>query len=112
MGAGAGKGAGEVHGSGEIIHRINGEEVLRYEHPERQITLAAARIDSPDIQHGDYIEEPIESVGFGRIGAQTAKQVIVQKVREAERARVVEAFSGREGELVMGVVKRVERGNV
>ena len=54
------------------------EEVLRYEHPERQITLAAARIDSPDIQHGDYIEEPIESVGFGRIGAQTAKQVIVQ----------------------------------
>jgi transcription termination/antitermination protein NusA len=88
------------------------EEVLRYEHPERQITLAAARIDSPDIQHGDYIEEPIESVGFGRIGAQTAKQVIVQKVREAERAQVVDAYQDRVGELVTGIVKRVERGNV
>ena len=88
------------------------EEVLRYEHPERQITLAAARIDSPDIQHGDYIEEPIESVGFGRIGAQTAKQVIVQKVREAERAQVVDAYKDRVGELVTGIVKRVERGNV
>jgi N utilization substance protein A len=88
------------------------EEVLRYEHPERQITLAAARIDTPEIQHGDYIEEPIESVGFGRIGAQTAKQVIVQKVREAERAQVVDAYEDRVGELVTGIVKRVERGNV
>jgi len=82
------------------------------ENPLAEITLEAARIDEPDIQPGDYVEEQIESVEFGRIAAQTAKQVIVQKVREAERARVIEAFQGREGELVMGTVKRVERGNV
>ena len=63
-------------------------------------------------QVGSYIEQPIESVAFGRIAAQTAKQVIVQKVREAERAQVVEAYQDRIGELVMGVVKRMERGNV
>jgi len=82
------------------------------EFPLKQITLEAAQIDEPDIQLGDYIEEPIESVEFGRIAAQTAKQVIVQKVREAERARVVEAFKDRVGELIMGTVKRVERGNI
>ena len=80
--------------------------------PLRQITLDAAREENPDIQIGDFIEEPIESIEFGRIAAQAAKQVIVQKVREAERAKVVEAFKGREGELVTGVVKRVDRGNV
>ena len=82
------------------------------ENPLAEITLEAARIDDPEIEPGDYIEEQIESVEFGRIAAQTAKQVIVQKVREAERARVIEAYQGREGELVMGTVKRVERGNV
>jgi len=78
----------------------------------RQITLEAAREDNPEIQVGDFVEEPIESIEFGRIAAQAAKQVIVQKVREAERAKVVEAFRGREGELVTGVVKRIDRGNV
>ena len=82
------------------------------ENPLSEITLEAAQIDEPEIQAGDYVEDQIDSVAFGRIAAQTAKQVIVQKVREAERARVVEAFSGREGELLMGTVKRVERGNV
>ena len=82
------------------------------ENPLAEITLEAANLDNPELQPGDYIEEQIESVEFGRIAAQTAKQVIVQKVREAERARVIEAFQGREGELVMGTVKRVERGNV
>jgi len=82
------------------------------ENPLAEITLEAAGIDEPDIQPGDYVEDQIESVEFGRIAAQTAKQVIVQKVREAERARVIEAYQGREGELVMGTVKRVERGNV
>mgnify|MGYP000393911912 CR=1 FL=1 len=82
------------------------------ENPLAEMTLEAARIDEPDFEPGDYVEEQIESVEFGRIAAQTAKQVIVQKVREAERARVIEAFQGREGELVMGTVKRVERGNV
>jgi len=82
------------------------------EHGDHQTTLSAARLDNPDIQVGDFVEEPIESVAFGRIAAQTAKQVIVQKVREAERAQVVDAYHDRVGELIMGVVKRVERGNV
>jgi len=82
------------------------------EFPLKQITIEAAQIENPDIELGDYVEEEIESVEFGRIAAQTAKQVIVQKVREAERARVVEAFQDRVGELIMGTVKRVERGNI
>ncbi len=80
--------------------------------PQSEILLSEAiKLDS-EISPGDYIEEAIDSVDFGRIAAQTAKQVIVQKVREAERAQVVEAYKDREGELVMGVVKRVDRGNV
>jgi len=80
--------------------------------PECEILLEDARKKNPDIQVGEYIEEEMESIAFGRIAAQTAKQVIVQKVREAERAKVVEAFKDRVGELITGVVKRVERGNV
>ncbi|HET6726047.1 MAG TPA: transcription termination factor NusA, partial [Gammaproteobacteria bacterium] len=80
--------------------------------PDAQLTLAEARERNPEIQPGEFIEEPLESVAFGRIAAQAAKQVIVQKVREAERAQVVEAYQDRVGELVMGIVKRLERGNV
>lgn len=82
------------------------------ENPELEITLAEARQRAPDIQEGDYVEEPFESIEFGRIAAQTAKQVIVQRVRDAERRKVVDAYMSRVGELVTGVVKRVERGNV
>lgn len=82
------------------------------EYPDRQIWLSDAENLKPGIQAGEFIEEPLEAAEFGRIAAQTAKQVIVQKVREAERAQVVEAFQDRVGELVMGVVKRVERGNI
>ncbi len=82
------------------------------EFPERQTLIEDALEDDPEAVLGEYVEEPIESVAFGRIAAQTAKQVIVQKVREAERGKVVEAFKEREGELITGVVKRVERGNV
>lgn len=82
------------------------------EHPEREMTLSAAQLDEPEIQVGEFTEEPIDSVGFGRISAQTAKQVIVQKVREAERGQVFDEYKDRIGELIMGVVKRVERGNV
>jgi len=88
------------------------EEEGGYNFPSRQILLEEARKINPDIQLGEFIEEPMESVEFGRIGAQTAKQVIVQKVREAERAQVVDAYKDRIGELVTGIVKRVERGNV
>ena len=87
-----------------------GEDGL--EEPLRQISLEAAQIDQPELELGDFIEEPIDSVEFGRIAAQTAKQVIVQKVREAERSKVIDAYTDREGTLVMGQVKRVERGNV
>jgi N utilization substance protein A len=82
------------------------------EFPYRQIPLSAAREQNPDIQVGDFVEEPIDSIEFGRIAAQTAKQVIVQKVREAERAKVIEAFRDRVGELVIGVVKRSSRDNL
>jgi len=82
------------------------------ENPLREITLEAAQVEDPEIELGGYIEDEIDSVEFGRIAAQTAKQVIVQKVREAERAHVVDSYQDKVGELVMGTVKRVERGNV
>jgi len=82
------------------------------EFPQRQMTLSAAQYDNAEMQIDDYYEEDMESVAFGRIAAQTAKQVIVQKVREAEREQVVDAYKDRIGELVSGIVKRVERGNV
>ncbi|PIW58975.1 transcription termination factor NusA [Shewanella sp. CG12_big_fil_rev_8_21_14_0_65_47_15] len=82
------------------------------ENPFREITLEAARYENPDIQPGEYIEDDIESVVFDRITTQTAKQVIVQKVREAERAQVVEQFQDKEGELITGVVKKATRESV
>ncbi|MDD3519415.1 MAG: transcription termination factor NusA [Chromatiales bacterium] len=88
------------------------DEDPEFESPERQILLSYARQKKGDAEIGDYLEEPMESVDFGRIAAQTAKQVIVQKVREAERAKVVEEYLDRIGTLVMGQVKRVERGGV
>ncbi len=82
------------------------------ENPIAEITLSAARSEDPNIQPGDYIEDEIDSIAFGRIAAQTAKQVIVQKVREAERAKVVEAYQDRVGELITGIVKRADRGSI
>jgi len=83
-----------------------------FEDPDTQIKLTYAQKKKPDVRVGEFIEEPMESAEFGRIAAQAAKQVIVQKVRDAERARVVEAFQSRIGELVMGVVKRLDKGNI
>ena len=80
--------------------------------PNRQILYSDASVRMPGLEIGDFVEEPIESVAFGRIAAQTAKQVIVQKVREAERAQVIEAYRNRVGEMVTGVVKRLERGSM
>lgn len=79
---------------------------------DSQTTISAALYEDPEMQVGDFTEEQVESIEFGRIAAQTAKQVIVQKVREAERAQIVDAYEDKIGQLVMGVVKRVERGNV
>ncbi|MCC5858172.1 MAG: transcription termination/antitermination protein NusA [Ectothiorhodospiraceae bacterium] len=88
------------------------EDDAEIELPDQEIPLSEARKQRPDAQVGDIIEEPMESVAFGRIAAQTAKQVIVQKVREAERAKVVAAYQGRVGELVTGTVKKVDRGGL
>lgn len=82
------------------------------EHADQQITYSKARETRADAEVGGFIEEQLENADFGRIAAQTAKQVIVQKVREAERAQVVEAYKDQKGQLISGVVKRVERGNV
>ena len=88
------------------------DEDENFESPARQILLARAQMDNPEAQVGDAITQPLESIAFGRIGAQKAKQVIYQRVREAERARVVEAYESRIGELIAGPVKRIERGSV
>jgi len=82
------------------------------ESPDHQIRLMDAEDEKPGSQVGDFIEEQIENPEFGRISAQAAKQVIVQRVREAERAQVLDAWKDRVGELINGVVKRVERGSV
>jgi len=88
------------------------EDDAEMDQPRCQITLSAARDQEPELEAGDYVEEEIESMAFGRIAAQTAKQVIIQKVREAERAQVVEQYESRQGELVTGIVRRLDRGNV
>jgi N utilization substance protein A len=84
-------------------------EVLEF--PDHQLRLADARKRDPIIEIGGHIEEPLEAVEFGRIAAQAAKQVIMQKVREAEREQVVNQYLPRKGEMVTGVVKRLERGD-
>ncbi|ALS97968.1 transcription termination factor NusA [Lacimicrobium alkaliphilum] len=82
------------------------------ENPYAELTLSAAQVEEPDIQVDDYVEEQIDSIVFDRITTQTAKQVIVQKVREAERAQVMEEYEDRVGELVTGTVKKVNRDNI
>ncbi|BEU80447.1 transcription termination factor NusA [Enterobacter asburiae] len=85
------------------------EEVTQ---PTKEITLEAARFEDESLNVGEYVEDQIESVTFDRITTQTAKQVIVQKVREAERALVVDQFRDQEGEIIAGVVKKVNRDNI
>lgn len=82
------------------------------EHPYREISLAAAQYEDPAVVEGDYVEEQIDSIEFDRITTQTAKQVIVQKVREAERAKIVDEYKDQVGDLVSGIVKRANREHV
>lgn len=82
------------------------------EHLAVQLTLDEAQEKQPGAKIGDRVEEKIESIEFGRIAAQIAKQVIVQKVREAERAQVVDAYRERIGEIIAGTVKKVTRDSV
>lgn len=88
------------------------DDETELEEPQAQLSLTDARAINADIEVGDFIEEQMENAEFGRIAAQTAKQVIVQRVREAERAQVVDAYRERTNQMVSGIVKRVERGNV
>ena len=82
------------------------------ENPSNQITLEEARKRHPAAQVGDTIADPLPPLEYGRIAAQSAKQVIVQKVREAERDRQYAEYKDRIGDIVNGIVKRVEYGNV
>ena len=81
------------------------------ENPPQQIPLSEAVNQHADVQLEEYIEEPLEPIEFGRIGAQAAKQVILQKIRDAEREQILQDFLGRGEKLVTGTVKRIERGN-
>ena len=82
-----------------------------FETPELHIKLNEAEKRVPGIQLDDFIEEPLENIDFGRIGAQAAKQVIFQKIRDAEREQILADFMERNEHLVSGTIKRIERGN-
>ena len=82
-----------------------------HEFTESQIAWTDAQISHPELQIGDLIEEPLEAVEFGRIGAQAAKQVILQRIRDAEREQILTDFLDRKEFLVTGTVKRLERGS-
>lgn len=88
------------------------EDGVDYENPYAEIGLAAAQFENEEAQVGDYVEDQIESVKFDRITTQTAKQVIVQKVREAERAKIVDEYQDQLGEIITGVVKKASRDSV
>src|SRR6266513_1082025 len=92
--------------------KVFADDSKELEVPEHELRLEDAVELDPQAQVGGYVEQPVESVAFGRIAAQQAKQVIVQKVREAERAQVVGAYRDRVGTLVSGVVKRVDRNGI
>ena len=83
-----------------------------HEEPAHQIAITDAAERDPELEIGDVVEEPLEPVDFGRIGAQAAKQVIVQKIRDAEREQILNDFLERKDNLLTGTVKRIERGNV
>ena len=91
----------------EIVNEIEDEEMQ-----DQQLIISDAREKNSELNVGDFYEEEIESIEFGRIVASAAKNVIVQKVREAERSRIVDIYQPKIGQLIFGIVKRVEKGNV
>src|SRR5271156_4712243 len=92
--------------------KVFADDSREIENPDAELRLEDGLDLDANTAPGQYVEEPMESVGFGRIAAQQAKQVIVQKVREAERAQVVEQYKDRVGQLVNGVVKRIDRNGI
>jgi len=99
-------------GNYETFRRWTVVEDEDLDDPAYELAVDQAQAKQPGAKAGDIIEEKIDSIEFGRIAAQTAKQVIVQKVREAERAQVVDAYRERLGEIISGTVKKVTRDNV
>ncbi|HAQ89128.1 MAG TPA: transcription termination/antitermination protein NusA, partial [Pseudomonas sp.] len=100
------------NGSYETFRRWTVVEEEDFDDPAHQLTVDMKQAVDAGAKVGDVLEEKVESIEFGRIAAQTAKQVIVQKVREAERAQVVEAYRDRLGEIISGTVKKVTRDSV
>ena len=98
--------------SGEMTMFRAREVVEEVENHFTEMTLADAQAVNPEAEVGSIITDPLPPMDFGRVAAQTAKQVIVQKVRDAERERTYEEFKDRAGEIINGVVRRVEYGNV
>ena len=92
--------------------KVFADDSTELENPDAELRLEDGVEINAEAQIGGFVEVPMESVAFGRIAAQTAKQVIVQKVREAEREMVVNEYKGRVGTLVSGIVKRVDRNGV
>src|SRR5664279_4646147 len=92
--------------------KVFSDDSKELENPSAELRLDDAHDLSADAEPGGYVEEPMESVAFGRIAAQQAKQVIVQKVREAERAQVVDLYKDRVNTLVSGIVKRIDRNGI
>ena len=111
-----GKRAEKTGETATISHEVPMEEgvsLLPRYNPDRHILIAEAQRTKADAKLGDEIEFPLEThEDFGRIAAQTAKQVILQKLRDAERESVLSEFKNREGEIVSGLIQRFERGNI
>ena len=99
-------------GEYESFRRWEIVEDEELEFPDHQLTLEEGLTRDTSIQLHEFIEEPLEAIEFGRIGAQAAKQVIMQKIRDAEREQILNDFLARDEVIVSGTVKRVERGNV
>ena len=87
-------------------------EDMEHEFPSKQIALTDAQQLDPPLELEDVVEEPLEPIEFGRIGAQAAKQVILQKIRDAEREQILTDFLDRDEQLVTGTIKRIERGDI
>ncbi len=102
-----------AEGEEEPQQSADSDELLPRYNEDRHILLAEAQKIKKDVKPGDELEFPLEPhADFGRIAAQTAKQVVLQNLRDAERASVKEEFADKEGEIVSGVIQRFERGNV
>ena len=111
---------GSEHDIRATLNPVTGEMSLKkvitvvaeVENEVTEVDFLSAQLDNPDIQIGDTFEEPLPPIEFGRVASQTAKQVIMQKVREAERERQFNEYKDRVGEIINGIVKRVEYGHI